>query len=567
MSSQRTPAESRTARPGRDRPLRGLQGGYDITGWPITVPARPGEMAESWLVRIASRYGLTPGAVLRSAGATSQNSWPANGRDDLLATVAARVRAPAHPAVRERTDAPVAAWLTRYGRAGAARQGAWFCPPCLREPAPFWRAEWTGRLNLICVRHHVLLVSKCPVCGQRPFTSTSWTHRAAPLWSCPARADRPGRAHRSHRDWCDFDLRSAPTLTATTADVVASDYLRAALEAAADRPNAPVSLPIGDWEVSATERADALLELLDEQVRAPRWDVVGPRRVLDAVAVAVDVLTATSPTAVAGVATTGRVLDPAGDHTPLHPGRRHRHPRNPVLMSLLLASVAGDLSLGDRLMYRTASARPRPPVRVEVRVGSERRAEGTWPARGWVPPMLWQEVLTQHVTGRSPYARAALSLALSKVGSSVPLRAIAVDLGLPGWLADRIRHVLRRRTRADLAALTADLERLFTTLEACPPPIDYSARVATGRDLARLHSAAVDAAALQGLVLHEPDEAGLTAMLWATYTGSNPRLCPVLDAGTAPPRWLPGLDVEDFLTTAFQQLPHYAGEPLAWRPP
>lgn len=567
MSSQHAPAETRTGLPAAGRPLRPLQGGYDITEWPVAVPARPGELAESWLIRVGHRYALPPGTILRAARPGSQVAWPVTGRDTAVAAVAALLRSEAPSTGRGPANAAIAAWTDRYGRRTARRRGSLLCPACLGEPDPYWRAEWASPLELVCARHEVLLVGECPRCARRPFASVSWGQESAPLWRCPSQIDSPGRTHRTHRRWCGGDLRSAPHLPATRGDLDAQQFVRSAVGVAATAPSSTVKAPIGDWSVTATEHADALLELLDEQLPASSWDEVAPRTLLDAVKIAVDVLAADSPGGLAALSAAHGALDPSGDHTPLRPGRRHRHPRSPVLMSLLLTSTGEHLSLGDRLMYRTASARPRPPVRTEFRVGSDRRAEGVWPARGWVPPILWDGILTQHVTDRGPYARAALSLALSKIGSNAPMRAIAVDLGLPGWLADRISSVLRRRTSGQMQGLTRDLEALFTALEAAPPPINYSQRVQEGRDTDRLRAAAIDAAGFQGVVVHEPEEAVFTALLWAAYTGSDPGLCPALDPGSFAPRWPVGLDVEDFLSVAYEQLPHHAGEPLTWRPP
>ena len=42
------------------RSLRAVVGGYDISRWPLRVPRVAGESLESWLGRLAHRYGLHP---------------------------------------------------------------------------------------------------------------------------------------------------------------------------------------------------------------------------------------------------------------------------------------------------------------------------------------------------------------------------------------------------------------------------------------------------------------------------------------------------------------------------
>lgn len=79
MWSSTTPPNSATAPAERAHPpassrrreprLTGA-GGTNPYQWPLTVPRNPGEALESWLGRLAHRYGLTPRATLRLLGAT-----------------------------------------------------------------------------------------------------------------------------------------------------------------------------------------------------------------------------------------------------------------------------------------------------------------------------------------------------------------------------------------------------------------------------------------------------------------------------------------------------------------
>jgi hypothetical protein len=59
------------------RPLRSIPGGYDIDRWPICVPIGPEETIQSWLMRAALRYGVTPRALLATAGVEGHIDRPA----------------------------------------------------------------------------------------------------------------------------------------------------------------------------------------------------------------------------------------------------------------------------------------------------------------------------------------------------------------------------------------------------------------------------------------------------------------------------------------------------------
>ena len=61
----------------RPRRLRSIPGGYDINRWPICVPIRPDETVQSWLMRAALRYGITPRALLVTAGVDGHIDRPA----------------------------------------------------------------------------------------------------------------------------------------------------------------------------------------------------------------------------------------------------------------------------------------------------------------------------------------------------------------------------------------------------------------------------------------------------------------------------------------------------------
>ncbi len=255
-------------------------------------------------------------------------------------------------------------------------------------------------------------------------------------------------------------------------------------------------------------------------------------------------------------------MNPVGNHTPLHPSR-HRHARNRLLLALRLQSLEPGLSLASRLEFRLASSMPRAPLDDEKRVDGRVRPTGRWPAHGWVPPTMWPGVLDHVGLASRPHARAALSLALSKVGSNAPLRAIAVSLGLPGWIAD---HVARVFVGTDLRAVSDALEDLFSRLEAKPPPIDYAQRVIIGRERAPFGAAVEQALLAQDLEVDTGARDTAAVQLWAAYTGSSTTYCPWAPRQTEPmlPWFVHRIDL---LAQAYVALPHRPREPLVWAPP
>ncbi|WP_260176318.1 hypothetical protein [Cellulomonas cellasea] len=319
------------------------------------------------------------------------------------------------------------------------------------------------------------------------------------------------------------------------------------------RSTEPVELASTGWKVTASEYADAYLSVLHEQVPATTWKSTPPGRMLEGIVIADAIITAPTPHELDSRCSQHGLLTPdfrSGTGAP------HTWLRNPLLQSMRLQSLAPRLSLASRLTYRTASRRPCVPRRIW--------GAGQWPAHGWVPPTMWPDCAAQLGLGNREHAAAALSLALSKTGSDVPLRVIALDLGLPTWLADRIGAVLRR---PGVDRLTAELDTLFTTLQEAPPPINYSDRVTYGRDKALIMSATETALTDSATTRPEPScREGAAVALWTVFTGSHSSYCPWATSeitATLPP----SVDASVFFTRAFDRLPHRSDEPMTWTPP
>ncbi|WP_428831889.1 transposase [Gordonia amicalis] len=83
--------------------------------------------------------------------------------------------------------------------------GSRFCPRCLAEPDCIWQRQWAHPLLPICLRHRLRLQTRCPGCGQVPFSDTTWLGRHGPPWHCAngVRARAPiGRCVRSAGTTC-----------------------------------------------------------------------------------------------------------------------------------------------------------------------------------------------------------------------------------------------------------------------------------------------------------------------------------------------------------------------------
>ncbi|WP_056593833.1 hypothetical protein [Cellulomonas sp. Leaf334] len=379
---------------------------------------------------------------------------------------------------------------------------------------------------------------------------------------CPARRNDIDRAPRVRRGWCGTDLRQVSTPDASLNELDAATSLNDAINLSARRGRELVETSTRGWLPTRIEYLDALLELLDEQIPATLWPSVERRTILSALHVATTIVNDASPTDITTLCDQHGVLDPAGRHTPLRPIRL-LHPRSRLLMALRLQSLAPSLPLASRLEFRTGSKMPRLAVDEERAPDGRMHLTGRWPAYGWVPPVLWPGVLDDLGVTARPHAGAALSIALSKVGSNTPLRAIAVSLGLPGWIADHVARVLRD---LPIDAVCRSLEDLFARLEANHPPIDYADRVMVGRDPTQFASAVDAALTARGEEIDATARHAAAIELWAAYTGSTPAYCPWAERDVVPELpWF--VDRANLLAQAYVELPHHSHEPMVWTPP
>ena len=430
--------------------------------------------------------------------------------------------------------------------------GSSFCPSCLAQPDPYWRREWSNALVPVCARHHRLLVLHCPSCGKRAHVSPFGAQQNGPVWACPSRREVVDRRSRTRRPHCGADLREVHADIVPADAVGAVERLRVMIENAAARRDVLLTTPAPGWQISHHNYIHAVLSLVHQQVDWATWASAGPRRLLDAIVVADAVMRAPTLEDFETLCSRHGVLDPAGDYS-LKPSTTAQRDR--TLMALRLRSLAPHLSLATRLACRTSSSWPQIPFSPS---GGEE-----WPAHGWVPPVMWGHVVDELGLSDHEHAGAAMSLALSKVGANVSMRVIATDLGLPGWLADRVAAVLRR---TDIDRLVTTLDELFSHLSDVRSPINYSNRVIFGRDQALMHFAVNQALGADAGNVGSSELEAAAVALWTAYTGSSAIYCPWAAPGTraAVP---PFVDEAEFLASGYLALPHSENEPLAWTPP
>jgi hypothetical protein len=134
-------AAQREQRP-HPRQLRSIPGGYDINRWPICVPIRPDETIQSWLMRGALRYGITPRALLATAGVDEHIDRPAqfaaavSRHTDHLAHLLGCAPDDVRAAVRRiHPNTALSDYVQRYkGLRRAVLAGSSYCPQCLANP-------------------------------------------------------------------------------------------------------------------------------------------------------------------------------------------------------------------------------------------------------------------------------------------------------------------------------------------------------------------------------------------------------------------------------------------------
>ncbi len=544
----RTPAE-----PHRQGPRLTGAGGTDPHRWPLTVPRHPGEAFESWLGRLAHRYGLTPRATLRLLGAAVLPQrllrlaplLESVGLDTITDKLGLEPASLAPDPLLDTLERTRRDYLDRFHAYPQLEpKGLRFCAACLDEDG-YWQASWASPLHAVCVRHGKRLASTCAQCGNVPFESPVWLTSVSPTRSCPGLFEPSRTPGARYRPRCGADLGEGVQagLSAAPDEVAAQQYVLGLAHATV---RGEESRRCCGMDVTPTLALEAVLDLIHAQV-ASRFYLTSPsepvERLADAMTVAVDIAAQPNPTAAHERAQGHGLLRPHDPQAPLGPTSAIRaRPHSRVLETTALLAHADRLSIDNQLKYRIGSDMPAYPAQQRhPRDTNHLRADQGLPElpMSAIPTRIWPGLLDDAPAAAREgenhvLVRAAASLALAKTASNRKWRLLATDLGLPAAAASPIRrywHTLRR-DRDDWRAYLGWIERLFVRLHHDPPPIDYQLRRAVAADHAFLTSCARD------VLSHgdhpKPDGLGPTALVrafWPVYTESDLTLA----AAPAPP--------------------------------
>jgi TniQ len=190
--------------------------------WPVRFKPLPDELLSSWLIRIAHGHGLKAQTFCHLVFGGKRQVW---NRDIdrlspawLIEELIVRTGTPEHIA-RNTTLRAYEGWLYQHFRTGGILSwllvlemyhrkrtgfGMQFCPQCLQADAiPYFRKRWRVAFNLICPKHRVRLLDRCPRCNSgiefhRIEQGKPKVFVAEPLSTCHS---------------CGYDLRNAEPAT------------------------------------------------------------------------------------------------------------------------------------------------------------------------------------------------------------------------------------------------------------------------------------------------------------------------------------------------------------------
>jgi hypothetical protein len=194
---------------------------------PLRLPPIDGESLPGYVARYAHTFALQPGDVVRALGLdVGTGSVAAAGRYGMSLSHEQLDRATQASGIEaERLQAML---LARFAGRAFARSSAsspvplageaqahevlvWssrFCPRCLREGGA-WLWRWQLGWSVVCVRHRVLLLRRCPKCRGVPRIGTRarWPRDRAGELRDPSRC-----SHRRGRRFCRTVLATAPAV-------------------------------------------------------------------------------------------------------------------------------------------------------------------------------------------------------------------------------------------------------------------------------------------------------------------------------------------------------------------
>lgn len=195
--------------------LRVIPGRNDFDAWPLRVPLRRGESLIGWWVRLSHRYGVTPSELLKEFSMQVRSYSPSRV-DQVLArprpnlsrmtgvTDAERHAASEHGRRVHSVQTQLLLLFGNHGRIPSLN-GTRFCPLCLKQEQ-IWRPEWRDPLLIVCPHHGTMLMDRCPVCAQQPFSSIAWARRVRSATYCTEYLPKTVEGPRTLRQSCQTDL-------------------------------------------------------------------------------------------------------------------------------------------------------------------------------------------------------------------------------------------------------------------------------------------------------------------------------------------------------------------------
>lgn len=487
----------------------------------------------SWLVRVASRYALSPRDLLRSVGVDIPaqrvlrlDGMPAPARENLAEQLAVTVedlsdlrggigRALSDARAEYRRENRLEPRTTALSRTK-------FCPECLRRDG-YWRESWADPLHVVCIEHHVELVDSCPGCDRPPFGGAAWLTSRTDITTCPA-FDTLSTGGRYRR-------RCLTDLATVEAPVVFPDVVEAQValfDLAARVANDPHALvPTCGTHGRAQTILEAWLTMVDRHVNPTRSS--RPEAYLRALPEAHAVLGASSLIAASREAGRRQAFGPNNELAPLASDAQVRSkPRNPLIVAITLTGFHGTFSLGAELSHRLGSDRPRYPDGVNPTTRVLQAPDGR-PALplAWIPQVVDEGALhvdaDAHLEINSPLGRAFTATCLARYGTDRPWSRIAIALGLPAMTAPRFRTYWRSVFDTKLwPAYLSAIDDLYHRIHDSPPTIDYQRRRLDLADTDALLGACRRAMRHLDHPVRTGDVVAAACRFWLDHTGGHP---------------------------------------------
>lgn len=553
-------------------PLREIVGGYDIDRLPIHVPRFQDESLEGWLRRLSRRYQVTPRDVLTHLGvAPHPQALP---KLEILTAhhPEAFIQAGLEPETLPSRCSPLGAALATLDEDFAVgilglprprwRRAARFCPRCLTMSGK-WTDTWHHPYHVVCVRHGLVLETRCPTCGALPFHTPTWMTSTGPIDSCADFTAPKGLRYR-----CRCATRFA-TVTPEPAD----DELLAAQRWLWDILTAfhqgdPVQL-IGLW-VDPRTAYNAAAEIITQNTAIRKTCPSAPEE--QGLRLAHRILSQPSVAAAAQVSLTVEGFDPTDGIAPFAPrSAATKRPRNAVAVAVSLQRQQGHIALGAELEFRIGTAAPCYPPAWNVKTPplTVTAARPELPLAS-IPTTLWPGALTlgdadldTHLNLTTPTGRAFAALALARLGSSRPWRLLALNLALPAHMAPLCaRHWRTISNAGHWPAYVHAVADLFDQLHHHPPPIDYERRRFTAQPDLILKEARRATSTHRRAA---PPVGTYALALWSTYTQTDTAFAPTELTPSSPNTDRPS--PSQVLTQSAARLGMPPAEPLTWEPP